>query len=64
MEALGERAVLDISPIILMKARKNKVETAGKVHIGKTGCPLPFTLPDVGTMLWLMWLLIGSALGC
>jgi hypothetical protein len=32
LEALGERAVLEVSPIILMKAKKNKVETAGKVH--------------------------------
>jgi hypothetical protein len=31
-EALGERAILDVSPIIVMKAKKNKVETAGKVH--------------------------------
>ena len=37
LEALGERALLDVSPIILMKAKKNNVEIAGRVqgiHVG------------------------------
>jgi hypothetical protein len=33
LEALGERAVLDVSPIIVMKAKKNNVEIAGKVQL-------------------------------
>jgi hypothetical protein len=33
LEALGERAVLDVSPIIVMKAKKNNVEIAGRVQL-------------------------------